>query len=105
MAGISTPWAGGSEPVWRGPLPLATPHAVTRWRERVSPRLTLSGAFAELRRFLLDSTVPAAPPQWVRAKPGAVYLVCPTEPDVCIPVRDGHTLTVLVSWMAWVTER
>ena len=37
-------------------------------------------------------------------KPGASYLVCPSDPDVCIPVRDGYALTVLVRWEAWGIE-
>ena len=63
----------------------------------------LNAAHTELRQFPLHS-VTAVPPHWVRTKPGASYLVCPTEPDVCIPVRDGYALTVLVRWMAWETE-
>ena len=86
--------------VWPGPVALANEHVVARWRDRVAPRLTLNGAYAEVRQFLLDS-VSAHPPHWVRTKPGVTYRVCLTKPDICIPVRDGHALTVLVRWMAW----
>jgi hypothetical protein len=85
--------------MWTGPVPLATPHLVSRWRDRVDPQLTLNRAYIHLRQFLLQSVV-AVPPHWVRTKPGASYLVCPSDPDVCIPVRDGYALTVLVQWMA-----
>jgi len=81
-------------------VPLATDHAVGRWRMRVAPQLTLNGAHAELRSFMLRAFAVGEPPGWVIAEPDATYLVCSSHPDICVPVRNGHALTVLVSWLA-----
>jgi hypothetical protein len=100
MTDLESSLTGPRHLAWTGPVPLATYHAVGRWRMRVAPQLTLNGAHAELRSFMLRAFTVGEPPVWVIVERDATYLVCSSQPDICVPVRNGHALTVLVSWLA-----
>lgn len=74
-------------------------HAIERWRDRVSPHLTLQEAGDELARFVAHATRRPCPRHWMRRSrpaPGDLYLYAAETPGVCAIARSRTVVTVLV---------
>jgi hypothetical protein len=91
------------------PLSLST-HAITRYRERVTPTASPGEARLALVRFVMLGRARETPRHWMRgdieAAPGVRFVYWSGRPDVCAIVRGDVVVTVVTrSLCRGVTSR